>query len=164
MSQSPQAFTRIDRQTRDKTTDARQTRDKTRDKTTDARQTRDRRTQTRDRRRQTRDRRRQTRDARETNARRRETDASRRETDADARQDDRRTRRPTQTHADADARRRRQTRDARRTHTHKLSQTPHNTTTTIVKTADSFERRMNPVALSIINPRKEYWPSRGTNQ
>ena len=25
---------------------------------------------------------------------------------------------------------------------------------------DSGERRMNPVAMTIINPRKEYWPSR----
>ena len=26
------------------------------------------------------------------------------------------------------------------------------------------ERRMNPVAMTIINPLKEYWPSRGSNQ
>ena len=35
---------------------------------------------------------------------------------------------------------------------------------TIVKTTDSCEREMNPVAMTIINPRKEYWPSRGSNQ
>ena len=29
---------------------------------------------------------------------------------------------------------------------------------------DSGERGMNPVAMTIINPRKEYWPSRGSNQ
>ena len=27
---------------------------------------------------------------------------------------------------------------------------------------DSGGRGMNPVALTIINPRKEYWPSRGS--
>ena len=26
------------------------------------------------------------------------------------------------------------------------------------------ERAMNPVAMTIINPRKEYWPSQGSNQ
>ena len=35
---------------------------------------------------------------------------------------------------------------------------------TIVETADSGERGMNPVAMTIINPRKEYWPSRGLHQ
>ena len=35
---------------------------------------------------------------------------------------------------------------------------------TIVETTDSDERGMNPVAMTIINPRKEYWPSRGSNQ
>ena len=75
MSQFPQAFTRTDRQTRDKTTDARQ--DDRRE--TDAKQD-----DRRETRRPTRDkthafetldvnRRRQTQDARETNARRRET-------------------------------------------------------------------------------------------
>ena len=29
---------------------------------------------------------------------------------------------------------------------------------------DSGERGMNPVAMTIINPRTEYWPSRGSNQ
>ena len=29
---------------------------------------------------------------------------------------------------------------------------------------DSGERKMNPVAMTIINPRKEYWPSRRSNQ
>ena len=29
---------------------------------------------------------------------------------------------------------------------------------------DSGERGMNPVAMTIINPWKEYWPSRGSNQ
>ena len=32
---------------------------------------------------------------------------------------------------------------------------------TIVETMDSSERGMNPVAMIIINPRKEYWPGRG---
>ena len=35
---------------------------------------------------------------------------------------------------------------------------------TIVETADSGERGMNPVAMTIINSRKEYWPRRGSNQ
>ena len=35
---------------------------------------------------------------------------------------------------------------------------------TMVETTDSGERGMNPVAMTIINPRKEYWPSRGSNQ
>ena len=35
---------------------------------------------------------------------------------------------------------------------------------TIVDTTDSGERGMNPVAMTIINPRKEYWPSQGSNQ
>ena len=34
----------------------------------------------------------------------------------------------------------------------------------IVETMDSGERGMNPVAMTIINLRKEYWPSRGSNQ
>ena len=29
---------------------------------------------------------------------------------------------------------------------------------------DSSEREMNPIAMTIINPQKEYWPSRGSNQ
>ena len=29
---------------------------------------------------------------------------------------------------------------------------------------DGIERGMNPVAMTIISPRKEYWPSRGSNQ
>ena len=29
---------------------------------------------------------------------------------------------------------------------------------------DSGGRGMNPVAMTIINPRKKYWPSRGSNQ
>ena len=29
---------------------------------------------------------------------------------------------------------------------------------------ESDERGMNPVVMTIINPRKEYWPSRGSNQ
>ena len=29
---------------------------------------------------------------------------------------------------------------------------------------DSSERGMNPVTMTIINLRKEYWPSRGSNQ
>ena len=36
--------------------------------------------------------------------------------------------------------------------------------TTIVKTTDSGERGMNPIETTIINPRKEYWPSQGSNQ
>ena len=36
--------------------------------------------------------------------------------------------------------------------------------TTIVETMNSGERGMNPVAMTIINPRKEYWPSRRSNQ
>ena len=35
---------------------------------------------------------------------------------------------------------------------------------TIVETTDSDERGMNPVAMTIISPRKEYSPSRGLNQ
>ena len=35
---------------------------------------------------------------------------------------------------------------------------------TIVETTDSGERGMNPVTITIINPQKEYWPSRGSNQ
>ena len=33
-----------------------------------------------------------------------------------------------------------------------------------IETTDSGERGMNPVAMNIISPRKEYWPSRGSNQ
>ena len=35
---------------------------------------------------------------------------------------------------------------------------------TIVETMDGSERGMNPVATTVINPRKEYWPSRECNQ
>ena len=35
---------------------------------------------------------------------------------------------------------------------------------TNVETMDSGETRMNPVTITIINPRKEYWPGRGSNQ
>ena len=35
---------------------------------------------------------------------------------------------------------------------------------TIVEITDSGERGMNPVAMTIINPRKEYCPSRESNQ
>ena len=35
---------------------------------------------------------------------------------------------------------------------------------TIVETTDSGERGMKFVAMTIINPRKENWPSRGSNQ
>ena len=35
---------------------------------------------------------------------------------------------------------------------------------TIVETTDSGERGMNPVAMTIINPRNGCWPSRGSNQ
>ena len=35
---------------------------------------------------------------------------------------------------------------------------------TIVETTDSGDTGMNPVAMTIINPRKEYWQSRGSNQ
>ena len=35
---------------------------------------------------------------------------------------------------------------------------------TIVETIDDDEREMNFVAMTIINPRKEYWPIRGSNQ
>ena len=34
---------------------------------------------------------------------------------------------------------------------------------TIVETTDSGERGMNLVAMTIINPGKEYWPSRESN-
>ena len=34
---------------------------------------------------------------------------------------------------------------------------------TVVETTDSGERGMNPVIMTIINPRKKYWPSRGSN-
>ena len=47
-----------------------------------------------------------------------------------------------------------------------LTSTLHNILSNIVisKTMDISERRMNPAAMTIINPRKEYWPSRGSNQ
>ena len=53
-----------------------------------------------------------------------------------------------------------------------LTSTPHNILSkplaafhlTIVETKDNSERGMNPVAMRIVNPRKEYWPSRGSNQ
>ena len=35
---------------------------------------------------------------------------------------------------------------------------------TIVQTMDSGDRGMNPVTMTIINPQKEYWLSRGSNQ
>ena len=35
---------------------------------------------------------------------------------------------------------------------------------TIVETTDSCERGMNPVAMTIINPQKESWPSQGSKQ
>ena len=35
---------------------------------------------------------------------------------------------------------------------------------TIVETMDSDQRGMNPVPMTTINPRKEYWPSRWSNQ
>ena len=35
---------------------------------------------------------------------------------------------------------------------------------TIAETMDSSKRGMNPVAMIVINPRKEYWPSRESNQ
>ena len=35
---------------------------------------------------------------------------------------------------------------------------------TIVKTTDIGERGTNPVAMTIINLLKEYWPSQGSNQ
>ena len=35
---------------------------------------------------------------------------------------------------------------------------------TSVDTTDSGERGMNPVAMTITNPRKEYWPNWGSNQ
>ena len=35
---------------------------------------------------------------------------------------------------------------------------------TMEETVDSSERGINPAAMTIINPRKEYWPSRGSNQ
>ena len=34
---------------------------------------------------------------------------------------------------------------------------------TIVETTDSGERGMNPVTMTVINPRKEYWLSWGSN-
>ena len=36
--------------------------------------------------------------------------------------------------------------------------------TSVVETMDSGERGMNPVAMIIINPMKEYWPGWGSNQ
>ena len=46
-----------------------------------------------------------------------------------------------------------------------LTSTSHNVLShiTIVETVDSDDRDMNPVAVNIINPRKEYWPSRWSN-
>ena len=41
-----------------------------------------------------------------------------------------------------------------------LAAFPHNS----CETTDSGARGMNPVALTIINPRREYWPSHGSNQ
>ena len=35
---------------------------------------------------------------------------------------------------------------------------------TIVETKNKRERGMNPVTMTFINPQKEYWPSRGSNQ
>ena len=35
---------------------------------------------------------------------------------------------------------------------------------TIVETTDCGEKGMNPVAMTIINPWKEYWPNRESNQ
>ena len=35
---------------------------------------------------------------------------------------------------------------------------------TIVETTENGERGVNPVAMTIINPRKEYWQSCGSNQ
>ena len=35
---------------------------------------------------------------------------------------------------------------------------------TIVETTDSGERGVNPVAMTLISPRKEYWPSRESNE
>ena len=34
----------------------------------------------------------------------------------------------------------------------------------MVKATDSSEGGMNPVAMTIISPQKEYWPSRGSNK
>ena len=34
----------------------------------------------------------------------------------------------------------------------------------MVETTDSGKRGMNPIAMTIINSRKEYWPRRGSNQ
>ena len=53
-----------------------------------------------------------------------------------------------------------------------LTSTPHNILSkplvfsqiTSVKTMDSTETGMNPVTMTIINPRKQYWPSQGLNQ
>ena len=35
---------------------------------------------------------------------------------------------------------------------------------TIVKTMDSSDRGMNPAAMTIVNPRKAYRPTRGSNE
>ena len=35
---------------------------------------------------------------------------------------------------------------------------------TIVETMESCETEMNHVAMTIINPQKEYWKSQGSNQ
>ena len=53
-----------------------------------------------------------------------------------------------------------------------LTSTPHNIFSkplaafpqNYCRTTDSVERGMNPVAMTIINPRKEYWPSPGSNK
>ena len=53
-----------------------------------------------------------------------------------------------------------------------VTSTPHNILSnplaasyiTIFETTDSGERGMNPVAMIIITPQKEYWPSCGSNQ
>ena len=33
----------------------------------------------------------------------------------------------------------------------------------VVRKMDSGEREMNPYAIIVTNPKKEYWPSRGSN-
>ena len=34
----------------------------------------------------------------------------------------------------------------------------------MIKTMDNGERGINPVAMTFVNPGREYWPSRGSNQ
>ena len=34
----------------------------------------------------------------------------------------------------------------------------------MVETMHGDSRGMNPVAMTLVNPRKEYWPSRGSNK